>query len=131
MWLAESNLEKSLPPEHLVLFPLHPVPNSHRPYHVFLNIKLPQSIIKYCITLSYYVFHLKKRFFHVLYVLYSHFVPFLRQESEITEHIEHKPEPHHSRDLMLCTRDHVGELTAHARFLIHILLSQCVMSSCF
>ena len=121
---VESNLKKSRLPYCRALLALLPVPNSHRPYHVFLNIKLTLSIIKSCIIFAYYVFHLNKWFFHVLYVLFSHFVPFL-WEPEITEHIAHKPEPHHSRDLILCTRDHIGELTAPARFLIHILLSQC------
>ena len=69
--------------------------------------------------------------FHALYVLYSVFFRFLSREPEITKHTEHKPEPHHSRDLIFCTRDHVGELTALARFLIHTLLSQCVMCSFF
>ena len=63
--------------------------------------------------------------------MFSDFVSFLCLEIEIIEHNEHNPEPHHSRDLIFCTLDHFGELTASLRFLMHTLLWLCVLCSCF
>ena len=61
-WRVESNLKNWKLSLDRVLFRLLPVPNSWRPYHVFLNIKLTQIIIISCIIVALYVFHLNKSF---------------------------------------------------------------------